>query len=217
MDSAIALVFQLAILMFSVVIHEVSHGLAANALGDPTAKDAGRLTLNPLRHLDPIGSFAVPLAAFLLGGIIIGWAKPVPYDPRNLRVRNPDFGAALVGAAGPLANIALALVFGLALRASPFWLAGLGGAGGPLLDIASAIVLINLLLAVFNLVPIPPLDGSKVLFSVLPPQWAGFRIVLERFGFLLLLVFILYFSSWILPIVAFFFRLIAGGVMSLPH
>src|SRR3989344_2944164 len=107
METAITIVFQLIILIFSVVIHEVSHGFAANALGDPTAKYAGRLTLNPLKHLDPVGSFIIPLASFLLGGFIVGWAKPVPYNPYNLKVKNQDFGSAVVGVAGPAANIAI--------------------------------------------------------------------------------------------------------------
>ncbi len=210
MDSAIFIVFQLAILIFSVIIHEVAHGLTANALGDPTAKHAGRLTLNPVSHLDPVGSVLVPLASFFLGGIIIGWAKPVPYDPRNLRIRNQDIGSAIVGAAGPAANILIALIFGLALRSGGSWLALFGSAAPPLMEIIGAIAFLNLVLAVFNLVPIPPLDGSKVLFSFLPARWYGLRSTLERYGFMLLLFFIFYFSQWISPIVQFLFRVITG-------
>ena len=211
MDSAITVIFQLIILIFSVVIHEVSHGLAANALGDPTAKYAGRLTLNPFKHLDPIGSILLPLASFFLGGIIIGWAKPVPYNPYNLQVKNRDLGSALVGIAGPGSNILLAVIFGLMVRASLIWTPLLGGISGAVLEIMASIAVINLVLAVFNLVPIPPLDGSKVLFSVLPYGWEGVRMFLERFGFILLLAFVFYFSHWILPIVSFLFRLISGG------
>ena len=210
MDSATTFIFQLAILIFSVVIHEVSHGLAANALGDPTAKYAGRLTLNPFKHLDPIGSFFVPLLGFLFGGIIIGWAKPVPYNPYNLQVRNKDAGSALVGAAGPLANIFIAVIFGFLVRISVVWTQGLGEAAISLVEIMGGIVFINLALAVFNLVPIPPLDGSKVLFSLLPYQWQGLKAILEQFGFILLLIFIFYFSHWILPAVLFMFRFITG-------
>lgn len=211
MDSAITIIFQLIILIFSVVIHEVSHGLAANALGDPTAKYAGRLTLNPFKHLDPVGSIIVPLASFFLGGIIIGWAKPVPYNPYNLQVKNRDVGSAIVGIAGPGSNVLLAVVFGLMVRAAPMWTPFLGAGGGAALEIVAYIAIINLILAVFNLVPIPPLDGSKVLFSILPYGWEGARMFLERFGLILLLAFIFYFAHWILPIVSFLFRLISGG------
>lgn len=210
MESAIAVAFQLVILIFSVVIHEVSHGLAAQALGDPTARYAGRLTLNPLRHLDPVGSFFVPLASFLLGGIVIGWAKPVPYNPYLLRVRNREIGSAVVGAAGPAANIALALLFGLAVRSLNVWTTQVGALGPPLIEITSAIVLTNLFLAVFNLVPIPPLDGSKVLFSLLPAEWHALRVFLEHYGFLLLLVFIFSFAGLITPLVGFLFRVLTG-------
>lgn len=210
MESAIAIIFQLAILIFSVVIHEVSHGLAANALGDPTAKDAGRLTLNPVKHLDPVGSVLVPLASFLLGGIILGWAKPVPYNPYYLRVRNKELGSAMVGAAGPAANIAIAVVFGILVRFSDAWVPAFGPSGFALLSIVGAIALINLVLAVFNLVPIPPLDGSKVLFSILPQRWQGLRSMLEQYGFFLLLLFIFYFAGTIRPIVAFLFGVITG-------
>lgn len=209
MDSAIAIVFQLAILLFSVVIHEVSHGLAANALGDPTAKYAGRLTLNPAKHLDPVGSFLVPFITFVVprlfgaSGIIIGWAKPVPYNPMNLNVRNRNLGSAIVGVAGPGSNILIAAVFGLLVR-------GLGPAATPLTEILGAIVFINLVLAVFNLVPIPPLDGSKVLFYLLPADQDALRRFLEEFGFLLLLFFIFYASDWILPVVATLYRIFTG-------
>ena len=210
MESAITIAFQLAILIFSVVIHEVSHGLTANALGDPTAKYAGRLTLNPVKHLDPVGSVLVPLASFLLGGFIIGWAKPVPYNPAYLQMRNKELGSALVGAAGPASNVALAIIFGLLVRSAGAWAPAFGPAGGALVEIMTAIAVINLVLAVFNLVPIPPLDGSKVLFAALPAQAEGIRQMLEQYGFLILLFFIFYFSSWILPIVSFLFRTITG-------
>lgn len=211
MDSAIGVIFQLAILIFSVVIHEVSHGLAANALGDPTAKYAGRLTLNPLKHLDPFGSVILPFLLAFAHLPIIGWARPVPYNPYNLKLRNQDLGSAVVGAAGPGANIAIAVIFGFLIRAAPLWAGSIGNIAEPLAGIMGLIVLINLVLAVFNLVPIPPLDGSKVLFSLLPYYWFGFRMFLERFGFFLLLIFIFYLSQWILPVVFFLYRAITGG------
>jgi len=219
METAIGVIFQLAILIFSVVIHEVSHGLAANALGDPTAKYAGRLTLNPLKHLDPVGSFLVPLATFVIprlfgsGGFIIGWAKPVPYNPYNLKVKNMELGSAIVGAAGPLANITIAVVFGLLVRWAASSFSVLGSATLPIVEIMSTIVLVNLMLAVFNLLPIPPLDGSKLLFSILPDHWTSLRLFLERYGFILLLLFIFNFSGLILPIVTTLFRLITGGAL----
>ena len=209
MDSATQFIFQIAVLIFSVVIHEVSHGYAALALGDETAKDAGRLTLNPLKHLDPFGSVLLPVLSYLLGGFIFGWARPVPYNPHNLR--NQKWGPALVGAAGPAANISIALIFGLLVRFLPSFLDNVSGVFVfNFITIASTIALLNLVLAFFNLVPIPPLDGSKLLFAILPYQWRGVQFFLEQYGFMLLLIFIFFFAGWILPIVLFSFRLITG-------
>lgn len=209
MDSAIQFVFQIIILIFSVVIHEVSHGYAALALGDKTAQYAGRLTLNPLKHLEPFGSIILPTLSYILGGFIFGWAKPVPYNPYELR--NQKWGPAVVGAAGPGANIALALIFGLLIRFLPGLADGVSGAFIlNFMTIASTIALLNLVLAFFNLVPIPPLDGSKILFSVLPYQWRGLEFFLEQYGLFLLLLFIFFFAQWLLPVVLFFFRLITG-------
>ena len=146
----------------SVVIHEVSHGYAALALGDPTAKYQGRLTLNPISHLDPIGSFFVPLIGYFAGRFIVGWAKPVPFNPYNLR--NQRWGEALVAVAGPISNIALAILFGLTIRFLPEYI----NISQSFLNLASSVVLINIILAIFNLIPIPPLDGSKILFAFLP-------------------------------------------------
>lgn len=209
MENTTQLVFQIVILIFSVVIHEVSHGYAALALGDKTAQYAGRLTLNPLKHLDPFGSFFLPLLLSFLNLPVIGWAKPVPYNPHNLH--NQKWGPALVGFAGPAANISLAIIFGLLARFLPNF------GGGPtelfifnFVNIAGTIVLLNLVLAIFNLVPIPPLDGSKVLFAFLPYQWRGLQIFLEQYGTFLLLIFIFFFAQWLYPIILFFFRLITG-------
>lgn len=210
MSNAIEPFFYIAILIFSVVIHEVSHGFAALALGDRTAKHAGRLTLNPIPHLDIFGSIILPtLLVLTQSPFLIGWAKPVPYNPYNLR--NQRWGPAWVGAAGPLANLSLALVFGIAIRFLP---SALGIFPGTFLmnfmSIASSIVFTNIMLAVFNLVPIPPLDGSKVLFSILPHQWRGAEAFLEQYGFMILLIFIFLFSRWLLPVVLLLFRLITG-------
>src|SRR3989344_2529066 len=149
-------IFSIAVLIMSVVIHEVSHGYAALYLGDPTAKYAGRLTINPLKHLDPFGSVILPiLLAITKAGFIIGWAKPVPYNPYN--VRYGRWGEALVALAGPASNLLLAFLFGLVFRL------GGGFLPVPFLSLAVSVILINVVLAVFNLVPIPPLDGSKLL------------------------------------------------------
>jgi len=160
----ILILIQIAVLLMSVVIHEVSHGLAANRLGDPTAKYAGRLSLNPLKHLDPWGSFLMPISLLILGSpFLFGYAKPVPYNPNNLK--NKKWGPAMVAAAGPLSNLVIALVFGLVLIFSPI---SSSPYIGNLINIFAYIVILNLVLAVFNLIPIPPLDGSKIISAVLP-------------------------------------------------
>lgn len=210
MENAIPFLFQIGILIFSVVIHEVSHGYAALMLGDHTAEYEGRLTLNPMKHIDPFGSLLLPVISYLFGGFIFGWAKPVPYNPYNLR--NKKWGPAIVGAAGPAANISLAIVFGLIVRVAPHIA---NGFAAPMvmrfITIASTIALLNLVLAIFNLVPIPPLDGSKVLFALLPYEWRGVQFFLEQYGFMLLLAFIFFFSQWLAPIVLLLFRLITGA------
>lgn len=210
----LALFFIIIIFLFSVVIHEVAHGAAANALGDPTAKLAGRLTLNPIKHLDPIGSIVVPLALIFIStisgtGIIFGWAKPVPINPYNFR--DQKYGSAKSAAAGPLANILIAVVFGLLIRFLP--LAAWPNLVG-LYVIMSYIVYINLILAVFNLMPIPPLDGSHILFTFLPPSAQNLRILLHRYGFFILLMFIFLGGfSIIFPLINLFFVLITGSPM----
>jgi Zn-dependent protease len=197
-------VFVVIILIMSVVIHEVSHGYAALALGDPTAKYAGRLTLNPISHLDPIGSFLVPLLGYLMGGFIIGWAKPVPFNPYNLR--NQKWGEAMVAIAGPLSNISLAAIFGLFIR----FASGHALLSQSFLNLAGYVVLINITLAIFNLVPIPPLDGSKILFAVLPYKWQSVRQSFEKYGLILVLVFIFFFWPVVSPIVSSLFTFFTG-------
>ncbi len=195
-------IFSLIVLVMSVVVHEVSHGFVANYLGDPTARLAGRLTLNPIPHLDPIGSIFVPLLLSLIpGGFIIGWAKPVPVNPYNLRGK---WGEALVSGAGPLSNILLAVIFGLLIRF------GGGLLPNSFVQIALLVVLINLVLAIFNLIPIPPLDGSKILFTFLPYQFERFRGMYERYGFFFVLLFVVFLWQFLTPIIGFFFSLITG-------
>ncbi|MBI3442306.1 MAG: site-2 protease family protein [Candidatus Sungbacteria bacterium] len=210
MNNAIQPIFEILIIVFSVVIHEVAHGYAALWLGDRTAKYAGRLTLNPISHLDPFGSVLLPAILAFLHLPIIGWAKPVPYNPYNLK--NQKWGPAIVGAAGPAANLSLALAFGLFVRFVPALQNDFAGTFFfNFLTIASTIALLNLMLALFNLVPIPPLDGSKVLFALLPYQWHGVENFLTQYGFFLLLFFIFFFSDLLFPIVLFLFHLITGS------
>ena len=232
MSSEIVLiVFQVAILIMSVVIHEVSHGLAALRLGDATAKYAGRLTLNPIKHLDLWGSFIVPLIMIFSLGFGFGWAKPVPYNPYNLKDQKK--GPALVAIAGPLSNLIVAFVFGVGARFIPLGSVGKIGIIQNLLslrfeDLAFAIsgsfasifflmfimiMVINVFLAFFNLIPIPPLDGSKVLFYLVPMKTET-KIMFEQFGFIFLLFFIFAFSSllggFLMGMLSLFFKYVVG-------
>lgn len=202
--------FQIAILIFSVVLHEVSHGAVAYSLGDHTAKNAGRLTLNPIPHLDPFGSIILPL--FLLiasqfggGGFLFGWAKPVPINPFNFR--DQRWGALKVGLAGPASNFAIALLFGLLLRFGPLEL--FHNSFVPLL--MGYIVFLNLLLGVFNLLPFPPLDGSHIFFSFLPSSFDPLKKMLATYGFVFLLFFIFFFFDIIRNITATLFEFIVGS------
>jgi len=217
-------IFSIAILILSVVVHEVSHGYIAYLLGDPTAKRAGRLSMNPLKHLDLTGSFIVPLMLVLLkSSFVFGWAKPVPYNPYNLK--NQKWGPGLVAISGPLSNFLIAGVFGLVALFLPLdqtakteiGLAAVNGAAifgagyaPALFYFSSMVVWINVFLGIFNLIPIPPLDGSKVLFSFLPYKWTNAQIFLEKYGFFILLFFLFSFSAVLLPVVFFLFRLFLG-------
>lgn len=197
-------VFQIAVLIMSVVIHEVAHGYTAYLLGDPTAKYEGRLTLNPLKHLDIVGSIIVPLVSYYLGGFIFGWAKPVPYNPYNLQPGR--WSEAKVALAGPASNILLALIFGIFLR---FGLSE-GFLSSPAIHITSLIVFINILLAIFNLVPLPPLDGSKLLFALFPEKMFQIRQTFERFGFMFVIIFIFFFWQLVSPLIGVIFTLFTG-------
>lgn len=202
-------VFLIIIFIFSVMVHEISHGAMANFLGDPTAKNEGRLTLNPIRHIDPIGSIFLPLILFLLSnitgsGFIFGWAKPVPVNPFNFR--DKKYGELKVAFAGPGSNLAIAVFFGLILRFVPIPAVFAG-----LSLMLGYIVYINVMLAIFNLIPIPPLDGSHILFAFLPRSAENIKITLSQFGFPILLVLILFFSSILVFIVNFIFAIIVGA------
>ena len=187
----------------SVVIHEVSHGFMAEYFGDKTARFAGRLTLNPLKHLDLFGSILLPIVLYLTSGFAFGWAKPVPYNPDNLS--NRKWGTITVASAGVLANFFIAIIFGFAIRFSQGY-----NLSPDFYFITSSIVIINLALAIFNLVPIPPLDGSKILFSLLPRSLYSMMDFIEQYGFLFLIIFIIFFSNYLYPILAFLFHLLTG-------
>lgn len=196
---------QIIILIISVVIHEVSHGYMADYLGDVTARYAGRLTLNPLKHLDWLGSVIVPGALILLGSsYVIGWAKPVPFNPLNLR--NRRWGGALVAIAGPLSNLVLALIFGMVVRYS----IPLGITNPLFLSLCSYVVLINLVLMVFNLVPLPPLDGHHILFAILWKKYAYITDFLARNSMWIFIIFFFFLWKFVSPLVEVFYRLIVG-------
>jgi len=195
-------IFQIIVLILSAVIHEYLHGYVAHQLGDDTAKNAGRLTINPLVHLEWFGSFFLPLMMVLSHmPFLIAWAKPVPYNPYNLR--DKKYGEAKVAIAGPLGNIAIALFFGLCLKFLPFFSLNFSG-------LLSVIIYINLLLAVFNLLPIPPLDGSKILALFLPPHVKEKYMRSERIGFVFVIIVVMLFPLFISAPVNFLFKLIAG-------
>ncbi|NOQ67868.1 site-2 protease family protein [Patescibacteria group bacterium] len=201
-------VFSIAVLILSIVVHEFSHGWMANHLGDPTAKHMGRLTLNPIPHIDLMGSILVPLFLLISNvGFIIGWAKPVPYNPYNLRDKKN--GEMLVALAGPASNLLLALIFGIIIRI--LLIQGIA-ISSSIIIFFGIIVLYNILLAIFNLVPIPPLDGSKILFHFLPYSMHGIRETMERNAMLFLLLFIFFGFRLIIPVMLYLFVLVTGSV-----
>jgi len=219
------IVFEFVVLLFSAVLHEVAHGYEAERLGDDTARRAGRLTLNPLAHLDPFLSFIMLAILFLTTGFFFAGAKPVPYNPNNLK--DPRTGAVKVALAGPATNLFIALVFGIlsvlvpiASTAKDALFGAIAGGGtpvftGPLDGIYFfflIIVYINVLLGIFNLVPIPPLDGSKLLFLILPPTPGTYKFMyfMERWGLILVLVFVFFGFQIIMPVITFFFALFTG-------
>ncbi len=193
MPSEIAII-QFIVLAFSVVLHEVAHGYMALSLGDPTARLAGRLTLNPVKHVDILGSIVVPLiAVFTKSPILIGWAKPVPYNPYNLR--NQRWGEALVAAAGPGINLLVAAAFAIIIRFL--------GTSIPMAtaEIFVNIIVINVALAVFNLSPFPPLDGFKILKSLLPHKWNKYLITFERHALFVMIFFVLFLWQFFSPLI----------------
>lgn len=200
------LVFIIIIFLFSVIVHEVCHGLAADAMGDPTPRLAGRLTLNPLPHLDPVGSFLVPLFLIIMGsGFVFGWAKPVPVNPYNFR--DKKYGELKVGAAGICANFVLALIFGLPIRFLPQNIAFFQN----LTTFFSYVVFINLLLGIFNLFPLPPFDGFHI-FSTFFPQLKKLESIaaIQIFSIIGAIMFLLFIGQYI---IFFLFQIITGGGM----
>jgi Zn-dependent protease len=198
MNDLIFVVFQIIILLLSVIIHEISHGYAAYALGDPTPKYGKRLTLNPLNHLDPIGSILVPIVLLLIKSpFIFGWAKPVVYNPNNLR--DKKYGELKVALAGPLSNITLVCIFGLVLRFAPL--------SSDFNIIVEMIIYINLLLAIFNLMPIPPLDGFHILSTFISSER---KAILTRYSFVFILIFFFFLFPFVRGVVNFLFSLIVG-------
>ena len=185
------------ILIFSAIVHEVSHGVMAERLGDDTAREEGRITLNPIPHIDPFGSILLPVLLLAAHSpIIFGAAKPVPVNFGNLR--KPKSGMALVSLAGPLSNFAMAALFAVVIK--------LGLANAVAYPILLQAILINLVLGTFNLVPIPPLDGSKILAALGSDRFMAQILSMERYGFILVLVFL--YLGWLnyllVPVIAWF-------------
>ena len=183
-------------LIIAIVFHEVAHGWTALALGDPTAKEQRRLSLNPIRHVDPIGTLLVPGALALFGGPIFGWAKPVPV--RGDRLRDPRFGMVAVAAAGPATNLVLAFIGALVFGAVSGTIIASGGTPPDwLLSAGGMFILINVFMALFNLLPIPPFDGSHIVGGLLPPKWAANWQKLQSMGMLFFIILIA--ATWAFP------------------
>ena len=173
--------------VFAITVHEVAHGWVAKKYGDNTASSLGRLTLNPIKHIDLFGTIILPGLLLVTGtGFIFGWAKPVPVDPRNFK--NPLKDMAIVALAGPVSNLLMAVFWALITRLGVFIGAGAEAISLPLIYTGVAGISINLVLALINLLPIPPLDGSRILTGILPSYWAWQYNRLERYGFIILLL-----------------------------
>lgn len=190
------------VLIISVVIHELAHGYTADALGDPTPELAGRLTMNPIKHLDFFGSIFLPALLILTGApFVLGWAKPVPFNPHYFK--NKKWGGAIVAVAGPLSNIAIALIFALVLKFIPLSVF--------MIVFVQGIVVVNVVLALFNLVPIPPLDGHHIIFPLIPEKYADIKDFLRKYSFVILIFFIMYgwrfFSPFVMKVVNIFLSL----------
>ena len=192
MKDPLYLIIVLIIIVASVILHELAHGVAAYLLGDRTAKDAGRLTLNPIKHIDPFMSILVPVVLYLLNAPVFGGAKPVPINSHNLKWR--EWGLAIVALAGPLANFLIAFIAFLIAYFSGF--ATIYNMGNNLVQfILVETIYINLGFMIFNLIPIPPLDGSRVLYAISPDFFRGILNSIERYGFIIVYLLIFLFSD----------------------
>ena len=206
MESLLLPVFYIIVILYSVTIHEVSHGLMANSLGDSTAKNLGRLSLNPLKHLDPFGSVLLPFFLYITTGFAFGYAKPVPYNPNNLN--DKKYGPVKVAIAGPLSNLVLALLFGFSLRFMPDVFST-----SLVPELFSRIVLMNLVLAVFNMFPVPPLDGHWLLMTFLPARFNALKVYMYKNSFFIFPIFLIIFMFYVSPLIYWLFRLITGIAM----
>ena len=202
-------IFYIIVLIFSVILHEVSHGYAALWGGDKTAFYEGRLTLNPIKHLDLFGSIIFPLLLVLSHtGIVFGWAKPVPYNPNNLT--NKRWGEFFVAIAGIITNLTIAIIFGLVIRLGINYFPDF--IDSPVHILSKVIVLLNIVLALFNLVPIPPLDGSKILFALIGIRFMAVQNFLLRYSLLILLFFIIFIWRYLSIVIFSLFQLFTGTV-----
>ncbi len=180
-------------LVVAISIHEFAHAFAADRLGDPTARVAGRLTLNPIAHIDPVGTILLPLGLLLLSGgsFAYGWGKPTPFDPYNLK--NPRRDSAIISIAGPISNLLLAIAVSILIRFTPYVFA----------VFLTPLILTNIGLAIFNLIPVGPLDGQKIIFGLLPRDLAyEFQAIMNRYGMLILLFLIFPFFGGEAPIMS---------------
>jgi len=199
-------VFYVVLLLMSVVVHEVAHGYAALSYGDQTAKYEGRLTLNPLKHLDLYGSIVLPLLLILANApFLIGWAKPVPYNPNNFRPEERRVASIWVAAAGILTNLALAIFFGVMIRLSATL-----GLPDTFVSLSAVIVQLNIVLAFFNLIPIPPLDGSKILFGIIGYKSLRLERFMEQYSIMFLLIFVFFLWRFLAPVLDGVFGLVTG-------
>ena len=190
MNTIISIVIILGIVLVSVILHELSHGIVAYWLGDNTAKDAGRLSFNPIKHIDPYMSILVPVILYILKAPVFGGAKPVPVNYHNLKWR--EYGMALVAFAGPFTNFLLAFIYFLIGHFSGL----IYGSGGELWEfIFSEFIFVNLGFMIFNLIPIPPLDGSRVLYAIAPDGVRNILASIERYGIIIVYMMILLFSE----------------------